>query len=95
MDQWHSQYSEKFANNRGKSGKNQEKEDNSGRKGKNLEGSFMLPLLADMVGHASDMDPFTPPQKTHLNLPQRGVWIIKGIATSITLKKWGESKLEL
>ena len=55
--QWHSQYkgkvgqsapldSEKFAKNQEKEGKSGKKE-KSGRKGKNREGSFTLPLLAD------------------------------------------------
>ena len=36
--------------NQEKEGKNQEKE---GRKGKNLEGSFTLPLLTDRAGYAT------------------------------------------
>ena len=49
--------SEKFAKNLEKEGKNQEKsgkrEEESGRKGKNLEGSFTLPLLTDRAGYAT------------------------------------------
>ena len=33
--------------------KNREKEEESGRKGKNREGSFTLPLLTDGAGYAS------------------------------------------
>ena len=34
-------------------GKNWEKEEKSGRKGKNQEGSFTLPLLTDRAGYAT------------------------------------------
>ena len=50
--------SEKIAKNREKSGKNQEKirkkEEKLGRKGKNREVSFTLPLLTDRAGYATD-----------------------------------------
>ena len=38
--------------NRGKEGGNREKEEKSGRKGKNRDGSFTLPLLTDRAGYA-------------------------------------------
>ena len=47
---------EKSGKNRGKEGeirKNREKEEKSGRKGKNREGSFTLPLLTDRAGYAT------------------------------------------
>ena len=44
---------EKEGKKRGKSGKNQEKEEKSGRKGRNREGSFTLPLLANRAGYAT------------------------------------------
>ena len=49
--------SEKIAKNREKSGKIQEKEEKSGRKGKNREVSFTLPLLTDRAGYATDHNP--------------------------------------
>ena len=64
-NQWHSHWgaggqsatpdSEKNANNwRGKKpGKIGEKEEKSGRKGKNREGSFTLPILTDRAGYAT------------------------------------------
>ena len=48
--------SEKFTKNREKEGKirkNRGKEEKSGRKGKNREGSFALPLLTDRAGYAT------------------------------------------
>ena len=39
---------------RKKSGKIGEKEEKSGRKGRNQEGSFTLPLLTDRAGYATD-----------------------------------------
>ena len=49
--------SEKFAKNRGKSGKKEEK---SGRKSKNREVSFTLPLLTDRAGYATAIRSCTP-----------------------------------
>ena len=43
----------KIGQKRGKSAQNREKEEKSGRKGKNREGSFTLPLLTDWAGYAS------------------------------------------
>ena len=45
--------SEKFAKNREKEGKIGKKRKNREEKGKNLEGSFTLPLLTDMAGYAT------------------------------------------
>ena len=45
--------SEKFAKNLEKEGKNREREEESGRKGKNREGSFTLPFLTDRAGYAT------------------------------------------
>ena len=45
--------SEKDAKNRKKEG-NIGKKKKSGRKGKNLEGSFTLPLLTDRAGYATE-----------------------------------------
>ena len=36
-----------------KEGKNRKKEEESGRKGKNRDGSFTLPLLTDRAGYAT------------------------------------------
>ena len=49
--------SENFAKNREKEGENQEKsgkKDKLGRKGKNREVSFTLPLLTDRAGYATE-----------------------------------------
>ena len=43
----------KIGKKRGKIRKNQKKEEKSGRKGKNREGSFTLPLLTDRAGYAT------------------------------------------
>ena len=43
---------------RGEIWKNQEKEEKSGRKGKNREGSFTLPLLTDRAGYATSQEPY-------------------------------------
>ena len=45
--------SENFAKNREKEGKIRKKEEKSGRKGKNREGSFTLPLLTERAGYAT------------------------------------------
>ena len=47
--------SKKFAKNREKEGKVREKEEKSGRKGKNREGSLTLPLLTDRAGYATGL----------------------------------------
>ena len=44
----------KFAKNREKEEKIRKKGEKSGRKGKNREGSFTLPLLTDRAGYATD-----------------------------------------
>ena len=44
---------EKDGKNQKKSEKNEEKEEKLGRKGKNRESSFTLPLLTDTAGYAT------------------------------------------
>ena len=44
----------KIGANREKIRKNRGKKEKSGRKGKNLESSFTLPLLTDRAGYATD-----------------------------------------
>ena len=52
--------SEKFANNREKGGEMGEKEEESGRKGKNRDDSFTLTLLTDRAGYATVLNNDNP-----------------------------------
>ena len=50
--------SENFAKNREKEGEIGKKGEKSGRKGKNREGSFTLPLLTERASYATDLGLF-------------------------------------
>ena len=80
--------SEKFAKIRKKRGKIRKREEKSGRKGKNREGSFTLPLLTDRAGFAT-AHVLWPTQKVLLIERQsKSPWILNTLYQKNYMQEW-------